>query len=44
MEKEKNNDVANNSTVTETDTVSPVSFCDVCGEALADTPCQHLER
>jgi len=25
-------------------TVSPVSLCDVCGETLADTPCQHLER
>lgn len=42
--KKENKDVANNSTVKETITLSPVLFCDVCGEALEDSPCKHLER
>jgi len=42
--KKENNNVANNSTVKETVTLSPVSFCDVCGETLTDTPCLHIER
>jgi len=42
--KKENSALADNSTVNETVTVAPVSFCDVCGEALADVPCQHLER
>jgi len=25
-------------------TLSPVLFCDVCGEALTDVACQHIER
>ncbi len=42
--KKENNDVAENSTVNETITLSSVSFCDVCGETLTDIPCQHIER
>ncbi len=42
--KKENNNVANNSTVKETVTLSVASLCDVCGETLTDTPCLHIER
>ena len=42
--KKENSNLANNSTVTETVTLSAVSFCDVCGETLTDSPCLHIER
>jgi len=42
--KKENDNLADNATVNETVILSPASFCDVCGEALADTPCEHLER
>jgi len=42
--KKENNNVAKNSTVNETVTLSSVSLCDICGESLSDILCQHIER
>ncbi len=42
--KAENDRRANNSRVCETVTVSEVEFCDVCGEDLSGTPCDHHER
>lgn len=42
--KEENNTVADNTRTIETVTLVPVDECDVCGESLTDTPCQHIER
>ncbi len=42
--KKENDDVADNTTINEKVTLSPVVLCDVCGEALTDVACQHIER
>jgi len=42
--KKENSDVAVNTRVNETVTLSPAGVCDVCGEDLSEVPCQHIER
>lgn len=42
--KQENNTTANNTRTVETITVSKVTRCDVCGEDLTKTACQHTER
>ena len=42
--KAENNRQVGNSRVRETVTLSEVGLCDVCGEDLRDTPCDHHER
>lgn len=42
--KQENNTVANNTRTVETITVARVMQCDVCGEDLTKTACQHTER
>jgi len=42
--KSENDNVADNATVNEKVILSSVLFCDVCGEELENTPCQHIER
>ena len=42
--KQENNTTANNTRTVETVTVAKVTRCDVCGEDLTKTACQHTER
>ncbi len=42
--KSENNETANNTRTIETFILHPVTRCDVCGEDLTDTPCDHIER
>jgi len=42
--KKENNATADNTRTIETISISKVTQCDVCGEDLTRTPCQHTER
>ena len=42
--KKEGSGLANNTRTLETVTLVKVEQCDVCGEMLTDTPCEHIER
>lgn len=42
--KQESDDIANNTRTIETVTISPVTQCDICGQDLKNTPCEHVER
>jgi len=42
--KPESNATANNTRTVETITIAQVIRCDVCGQNLKDTPCEHVER
>ena len=42
--KQESNTVASNTRTVETITIAKVTQCDVCGQDLTKTPCEHTER
>jgi transposase len=42
--KQESSDVASNTRTVETVTIAAVTQCDVCGQDLSKTPCEHIER